>query len=148
MSWIAITVETLKGFLNAATVDAVNTRALGDGEVNRFDEVQPGVIALIRGAIGSRRGNILDPDKTKIPASLKNTACALIIEAIQPAIMELNEDQRRAGDNARKLLDKIAAGTFVVEDVDTAPDEFQSGIGTPQMTEKCLNFQRRNQDGI
>jgi len=145
--WVYISIDTVKAYLNAVTVNAANSLLLDANEFNRFDEIRPGIIARIRSEIASNPKNKLDPDESLIPESLKSEACALIIEAMQPSIMPLEEDQRRAADNARDYLKRISRGEVAVPGI-VQTEEFQTPVGNPKISPKTLHFQRSNQDGL
>lgn len=148
MPWIEITFDTLKGYLVAEQLAAMESAALGEGQDSPFDEVAPGVISRIRAEIATCAKNILDEDENKIPQSLKTEAAALIIEAMQPRILiALTEDQRRAADNARSYLKRISLCEVRVPDVEQT-GAFQSTSGSPAITDKCLRNQREDSYGL
>lgn len=143
MAWIPITYETLQAYLVGAQLDAVETAALATGQTSPFDEVAPSIVSKIRSFIAGCASNILDPDPTLIPASLKDTAAALIIEAMQPRLLlELTDDQRRAADNARSYLRDIAACRVKVDDIETVGAFQNTGVGAELIRRgKCPQVQ-------
>lgn len=148
MTWITITFETLKAYVVDAKLEALETAALGTDQASPFGEVSPGVISRIRAEIASCSKNVLDPDTTKIPESLKNQACALIVKAMHLRLKQaLSEDQVTEAKEAIDYLKRIARCEVSIPDV-TQEGAFQSTDGTPLLTPRRRNFSHRDQSGI
>lgn len=118
MSWIRITEDKLAAYQAGKLVDAMRTKALGDGQENPLPEAVRVVVDKIRGAIAAG-GYSLDRDAGLIPPELERDAFALVVAVAKPRLsLELKDDEKTANLKALELLDKIAAGNFDV----SAPD--------------------------
>ena len=114
MSWIKITEDKLATYQAGKLVDAMKTKALGDGQENPLPEAIRVVVEKIRGAIAAG-GYSLDKDTSLIPAELERDAFALVVAVAKPRLsLELKDDEKTANLKALELLDKIAAGDFDV----------------------------------
>lgn len=125
--WITLTPADIDDYLVGAQVAALRTAALSAGQSDPVDEAITAITSEIRNYIRSCPSNVLSLTPGTIPPELKRHACALIIEAAQPRLkLKLSDDQRTAADNARKLLDKIAACRYAVAaplDPQTTPSD-------------------------
>ena len=125
MSWIKITEEKLATYQAGKLVDAMKTKALGDGQENPLPEAIRVVVEKIRGAIAAG-GYSVDKDSSLIPAELERDAFALVVAVAKPRLsLELKDDEKTANLKALELLDKIAAGDFDVSMPDN-PDSNQT----------------------
>lgn len=131
VAWIQIVLADLNNYLVAAQVNAVNTAALGAGQVDRFTEVMTSVVNRIRNKIESCAGNRISLTPLTIPPSLKQCACLLIIEGLQSSIpsLRLSEDQVRQIERFQEDLDLIATCDLKVEGPTDPlePGQVQSG---------------------
>lgn len=130
MSWISITLDTLKEAKVAALIDAADSAALGSGQDNRAAGLIQGVVNEIRNAVATCPRNQVDSDTTKIPASQRDLAVDLIIARLKNAIeQDQSEDERSNIAERRRQLRDIAACDLVVDQPDTpvAPEVQQSG---------------------
>ena len=130
MSWIKITEDKLATYQAGKLVDAMKTKALGDGQENPLPEAIRVVVEKIRGAIAAG-GYSLDKDTSLIPAELERDAFALVVAVAKPRLsLELKDDEKTANLKALELLDKIAAGDFDVsmpDNPDPTPAAQNSG---------------------
>lgn len=121
MSWIAITIDTLKEAKVAALIEACDDAALGDGQPNRAAGLIQGVVNEIRNAVATCRTNKVDADLTTIPQSQRDLAVDLIIARLKTAIEQpLSEDERENVRERRRQLRDIAACDLVVDQPDDA----------------------------
>ena len=125
MSWIKITEEKLATYQAGKLVDAMKTKALGEGQENPLPEAIRVVVEKIRGAIAAG-GYSVDKDSSLIPAELERDAFAIVVAVAKPRLsLELKDDEKTANLKALELLDKIAAGDFDVSMPDN-PDPNQA----------------------
>lgn len=118
-NWISLTLETLYEARVAALVDACDSIALGDNQVNRSAGLIAGVVAEIRNAVASNANNLVDADAAKIPANLRDLAVDLIIARLKGALEQrLTEDESRTVEWRRRQLRELADGTLTVDQPD------------------------------
>ena len=109
-----------------ALIDACDTAALADKQVDRSTGIIQGVIDDIRGKIASCKRNRLDVDVTAIPTRLKNLAARRVIWALKSAI-EMEPTEAEKIDYAKDTTDlnRIAAGDDVIEQPDNPLPSYQ-----------------------
>lgn len=119
MSWLSITLATLKEAKIAALIDACDSAALGSGQANRAAGIIQGVVNEIRNAVATCNRNSVDSDTTKIPQSQRDLAVDLIIARLKNTIeQDLTEDERSNIAERRRQLRDIAACDLVVDQPD------------------------------
>lgn len=147
--WITLTTADIDDYLVGAQVGALRTAALSAGQSDPVAEAIADITAEIRNYIRSCPINVLSLTPGTIPPELKRHACALIIEAAQPRLkLKLSDDQRTAAENARKLLQQVAACRYAVAapvDPQTTPSD-QAATLKPTIAQKQTH--RSNADGI
>lgn len=120
MSWIAITIATLKEAKIAALIDACDSEALAVGQPARSAGLIQGVVNEIRNAVATCATNSVDSDTAKIPTSQRDLAVDLIIARLKNAVEDpLTEDERSNIAERRRQLRDIAACDLVVDQPDT-----------------------------
>lgn len=141
MSWIAITLATLKEAKVAALIEACDSAALGDGQDNRSAGIIQGVVNEVRNAVATCRSNQVDSDVTKIPESQRDLAVDLIIARLKNTIEQpLTEDERTNVAERRRQLRDIAACDLVVDQPDDAIEpEVQGGASVKIVREPGNN---------
>lgn len=145
MSWIKITEEKLATYQAGKLVDAMKTKALGDGQENPLPEAIRVVVEKIRGAIAAG-GYSLDKDTSLIPAELERDAFALVVAVAKPRLsLELKDDEKTANLKALELLDKIAVGDFDVSRPDNPdPNQAAQNSGGCQLVRPARGVPTRN----
>lgn len=137
MAWITVTQAHVENYVVAALVSAINEAALGDSQTDRFTTVQSDVTAEVRMAVASNSENALDSDATKIPQSLRSSACWLIAGYMAQGLgVTLTDQQANELSNARERLLAVSRGDLTIEQpdaVDTTPDS-QAGSGVSMIT--------------
>ncbi len=127
--WITIESTDLDDYLVAAQTAALRSAALGAGQTDPFSRVMPDVCSRIRAEIRACPANQVSETANSIPPELKSIACALLIEAMQARLpmLKLTEDQKKAADEGRKYLARIAKCEIPVEQPDDPldPDSMQ-----------------------
>ncbi len=120
MSWIAITIDTLYEAKVAALIDACDSAALADGQVNRSAGIIQGVVDEIRRKVGSCPNNRVDADLTTVPKGCRDMAVDMIIARLKIAIeQELAADERTQLERHDRNLNRIAECKDVVDQPDT-----------------------------
>lgn len=129
MSWIAITLDTLKEAKVADLVTACDAEALEAGQANRSAGLIQGVVNEIRNAVATCRSNQVDSDTTTIPESQRDLAVDLILARLKNTLeIPLTEDERNTITERRRQLRDIAACNLVVDQPDTPVEpEVQAG---------------------
>ncbi len=122
-AWISITPDNLNDYLAAAQVSAFRTKALAAGQSDPLVEIITDVARRIRTEIRGCPSNRVSATDGALPPELKSTAIALIVEAAQTRLpgLKLTDEQKRAADNARAYLLRIARCEVPV----SAPDNPQ-----------------------
>ena len=145
MSWIKITEEKLATYQAGKLVDAMKTKALGEGQENPLPEAIRVVVEKIRGAIAAG-GYSLDKDTSLIPAELERDAFAIVVAVAKPRLsLELKDDEKTANLKALELLDKIAAGDFDVSMPDNPdPNQAAQNSGGCQFVRPARGVPTRN----
>lgn len=114
--WIPITTDTLKEAKIAALIDACDSAALGDGQMNRADGLIAGVVKDIRNYVSTCKRNRVEEDISTIPESLRDLAVDLIIARLKGAIEQpLTEDERNNLIDRRRQLRDIAKCELAVD---------------------------------
>lgn len=145
MSWIKITEDKLATYQAGKLVDAMKTKALGDGQENPLPEAIRVVVEKIRGAIAAG-GYSVDKDSSLIPAELERDAFALVVAVAKPRLsLELKDDEKTANLKALELLDKIAAGDFDISRPDNPdPNQAAQTSGGCQLVRPARGVPTRN----
>ena len=120
-AWIQITADRLVDILTPAELELLR-RLSPDAFDDTVGRRVASVVAQVRSRVGSRPGNRLSADAALIPPELEAQALTLIAAALRssPSIaLPLSQDQRDQVAAARKDLDSVAAGTYLV----SMPDE-------------------------
>ena len=126
MSWVTVSREDLKMYVVSALVEAIDSAALGDAQLDRFTQVHADTIAEVRVAAKGKTSNVLDSDPAKIPQSLRSAACWIICQYMAQGLgVEMTEAQLNEVTQARQRLSDVARGDVPVEvpdSPDTTPD--------------------------
>lgn len=149
MPWISITAEDLNAAKLAPLITALRTAALADGQGDPVDSITTGVISRVRRMIAACRTNQVDADTSKIPESLKELVCRLIIIAAKNRLeIPLTDDERKQWDIDERELGAISKCELPIEisDNSEAP-AVQSTQPSPRITARCRRFGWEQQDG-
>lgn len=147
--WTVITPDDLADAKVAALVTALRSAALGEGQTDPTPRLTQTVVDQVRRKIASHATNRLDANPAAVPAGLKDLVAELVLFALKNRLeIALTEDERDRNRNYLRDLDRIAAGTDVVEQPDDAiPAPVQSTAGTPAITPRVRRFSRADADG-
>lgn len=103
--WITITAESLRAYLVAEQLTALQAEALAPGQAAPFTEIMPDVVRKIRAFIASNLDNQLDSGELTIPPELKLDASYLIIAGMLGRLgIAMTKDQADAHEAARSML--------------------------------------------
>jgi len=114
--WIQLSADDLNRYLAAAQVEALRTVSLAGGQPDPLPGILADVTQRVRAEIAANPRNRLSADETLLPPELKGAAVVLAAVALQGRIppVRLTRDQDRAGDNARRLLRRVADGDIAI----------------------------------
>ena len=133
--WITIQQSNLADYLSAPQYNAVTSGLLVAGQSGRFAGIMADVCSNIRAALrGNYQVSGLD---NSIPQQAKTCACYLILESLQASIptLKLTEDQKELVKKQEAWLEKVKAGTEVVDlPSDPATDAVQRPRGVQVAT--------------
>jgi phage gp36-like protein len=149
MAWNIITTDDIKSRLAGAELNALQTAALADGQVDPTPEIIAQAIDEVRGYVAAG-GNTLGLDGT-VPSKLKLTTLNIIRYRLcsrLPVASLLTESRIKEYDDAVRLLEQVAAKKFAVEEPTVAATE-QAGASSPRFNNsKVLVYSPENQEGI
>jgi hypothetical protein len=114
--WITLQATDLNDYLVGAQATAMRTAALAPGQADTFTAVMTDVVNRVRSEIRSNIRNLVSQTPLSIPPDLKSPTMALLVEAISLRIpqLKLSDDQKKAADNARSYLVRVARGEVVI----------------------------------
>lgn len=147
MAWTSLTSATVKPRLSATELSALQSSGLPDGVTDALADLVTQVVDEVRGYVQAGGFNL--GAAGTLPSRLVSAATAIIrfrLGTRFPLKMLDTEARQREYDDAIKLLDRVAAGKFAVEEPTTGDTESSGGPG-PSLTDKTLTFNRDNQDG-
>lgn len=125
MYWAVITEADVLLHISGAELDALRAAALANGQV---DPVQPSideVTDLVRGYVAACKENNLDATTTTIPERLISSACDMVVATIIGRVpgYDLDESRVMKYENSLKLMDKVSACKFAIQDPDSGEDQ-------------------------
>ena len=150
MPWISITPDDLNDTKLAPLMNALRTAALAEGQADPL----PGYITTacnhIRRKVAACRTNRVDADATKIPESLKEVACRMVVRAAKDRLeISLTDDERKQWDKDDRELDAIASCAMPIEISDDSEEPpVQSTQPRPSIKASCKRFSRDQQEGV
>ena len=148
MAWTTLSATDVKTKLSGPEVSAVQTAALASGQSDPLVEIVEQVVDEVRGYIAA--GGYTLGNGTTVPSKLVSATLAIIryrLATRLPVKSLLTTDRVEENKEAIRLLERVADGKFMVEEPTTASTE-TSGSGTPSMTDKTLEMQRADGDGL
>lgn len=149
MPWISITENDLNATKLAPLMSALRTAALAEGQGDPVPEMTAGVISRVRRMIAACRTNRVDVDATKIPESLKELCCRLIIIAAKNRLeIPLTDDERKQWDIDERELAAISKCDLPIETSDNSEaPPVQSTQPGPSIKGRTQRFSREQQEG-
>ena len=151
MSWIPITAADLNATKLAPLVSALRGAALADGQTDPVVEITQEVIDRVRRMIAACRKNLVDPDPTLIPPSLKSLACRMIIRAAKDRLeIGLTEVETKQWDVDERELTRISNCEIPIETADTmvTPSVQITQPGPSIRPPTGSTFNRQSQEGV
>ncbi len=129
--WFTPSSTDLQPYLAAPQLEALQNTLLADGQTDPLPDIIADVVARVRAEIRAYPPNRLSASPDAVPPELRGAVAHLALEAAQTRIpsFELTADQRRAADNARHLLTRIAGGHLRISQPDD-PEDSPSGPQT------------------
>jgi len=151
MPWIPITEEDLTTVISGPELEGLREAALADGQVDPVPAIMMRVINRIRGDVATSGKYDLDDNPTYIPDRLLDAALSIILMRFmsRPAaaiIDDENQTRAKAAASAEKLLERVAAGNYAIEDPDTGEETSGSAIST--VTSNTRHFTRDKMKGL
>lgn len=108
-AWVEITVDGIKDRKLADLVDALRTAALGENQPDPTPNIIAVVTERIRTEVGSCASNTLDPNPSKIPASLLAIGVRMCIRELKGRLeLALSDDEVKAWDRDEEFLKRVA----------------------------------------
>ena len=147
-NWIVITKADLYNSKVAALIDAADSVALGNGQVDRTTGVITDVALSIRRQCA--RVNILDANTAAIPGGLKTLAIDVIYCRLKRALeMELSEDERKELERGERTIERIGEGKEFIDPPDNpVAVNFEQAQPAPSFGNRPhRHFTDRSQDG-
>jgi hypothetical protein len=121
--------------------------ALASGQADPLAPTLAQVVDLVRGYVGAYRPNTLGPDGT-IPQKLLAPAIDLVAVRLPQRVGVPPKDVRKsAADQAVRLLERVAAGEFNIEEPATATEETTSAP-RPTICAHRPRFNFHEEEGI
>ena len=146
MAWREITEADLLTVLSGPELEAYRTAALGDGQEDPTQSIIDLVTGMVRGYIAGWQSNKLAV--VGLPVQLIPTALDLIAYRIPGRTGGKPEETRRdANVAALKLLERVSAGEFAVEQPAVESTELFAAP-KPSFSDRHLHFSHRREDGI
>lgn len=150
-AWITITVDDVADYMVAAKLTALRTKALAAGQSDPVVAAIADVVQRIRLEVQACRSNRLSATAGTIPPELRSDAIALIVEAATRRLQgTIGEDERKAADNARTFLRRIATCEVPISQPDDPEGEpqIQSKGGAAVVKPTRNRFDREAMNGL
>src|ERR1700679_4062975 len=126
MSWILPTESDVLTVLSESELSTYRAAATAVGQADPLAPTLAQVVDLVRGYVGAYRPNTLGLPGT-IPQKLLAPALDLVAVRLPQRVGVPPKDVRKAAaDQAVRLLEQVAAGTFNIEEPDSATTETTS----------------------
>lgn len=147
MAWIFVTEADLLTAISGAELESYRAAALADGQADPVDPTIAQVVDLVRGYVGGNKNNSLGAADT-IPQKLLAPAVDIIVARIPGRVGKTPKQGRAdARDAAIKLLEKVAAGSFDIEEPVEQSEEQPSAPG-PSFSGRDRRDARSEHDGL
>jgi hypothetical protein len=119
-NWTTISLLDLQEARAAKLVEALTTKALGDGQPDPSAGIVAKVVDELRAAIGFSGRYVLDAVDSSVPASLKDLAVQKVIRLAKTRLMmSLNDAEREEERTYQKRLETLISGKWPVESPDS-----------------------------
>lgn len=145
--WTTLTADDVRTRLAAAELAALQTAALASGQTDPLPEIVAAVTDEVRGYIAANHANELGVAGA-VPPRLVSAALAIIryrLATRLPVKSLLTEDRVKENEAAIRLLERVAAGQFAIEDAD---GNEQSGVHIEQASTPTRTASRSTLAGL
>ncbi len=150
-NWIPVTLNDLLNAKLAGLIEALQTKALADGQDDPTEQITANVVFAIRTSISSFAENVLDEDETTIPRDLLSLASRMVVREMQSRLQELlNADEVEEKKSDERLLERIEEGKRKVAapDEPQATPEVQQSGGVQLVKRPCSRVSRETLKGL
>ena len=153
MAWKTLTIAALKTRISGSEFEALSSAALGSGQDAEtvVEDVLSAVVKLVRGKVAACRANVLGEGDT-IPDELEDAALAIARNRVftrLPGMGALNDDTRRDEvRSAERLLDSVAACTFLIEQPADVSPQVIAGPAVEVITTPTRTATRQTMQGL
>ncbi|MEI9999389.1 MAG: hypothetical protein WDO13_09575 [Verrucomicrobiota bacterium] len=146
MAWISPAESDVLTVLSETELATYRAAALAAGQADPLAPTLAQVVDLVRGYVGAFRPNTLGPAGT-IPQKLLATALDLVAVRLPQRVGVAPKVVRQAAAaQALRLLERVAAGEFTIEEPDTVSTETPAAP-TPTIAARPRRFSWREEEG-
>lgn len=149
MPWISITEDDVKTRLSGPELSAFKSAALASGQGSPLPDIINQVVNEMRGYIAACESNQLGAGTT-IPDKLLGATLAMIryrLATRLPVASLLDENRINENREALRLMERVAACSFRLEEPDSISDE-KLAYPKPSFGKRRRHFGRRHEEGI
>jgi len=147
MAWIAPAESDVLTVLSETELATYRAAALASGQTDPLAPTLAQVVDLVRGYVGAYRPNTLGEPGT-IPQKLLATALDLVAVRLPQRVgVSPKEVRQQAAAQAVRLLERVAAGEFNIEEPDEATPEI-TAAPSPTITANHRRFSWREEEGV
>ena len=151
MAWIPITEADLLTAISGDELQGLREAALADGQADPVAPTITRVVDRIRGDIATSGKYDVPANTTLIPDRLLDAALAMIVLRFmsRPAaaiIDDANKTRANAAAAAERLLERVAAGNFAIQDPDTGAEPSGSAISV--VNSNTRHFTQNSMKGL
>ena len=147
MSWISPTESDVLTVLSETELATYRAAATATGQTDPVAPTLTQVIDLVRGYVGAYKPNTLGLPGT-IPQKLLAPALDLVAVRLPQRVGVPPKDVRKtAAEQAVRLLEQVAAGTFNIEEPDSPTTE-TTAAPRPSIEARHRHFTQRSEEGV
>jgi len=147
MAWITPAESDVLTVLSETELATYRAAALAAGQSDPLAPTLAQVVDLVRGYVGAYRPNTLGEPGT-IPQKLLAPALDLVAVRLPQRVgVSPKEVRQVAAASAVRLLERVAAGEFNIEEPDQATDEITSAPA-PTISGHHRRFSWREEEGV
>jgi hypothetical protein len=147
MAWIIPAEADVLTVLSETELATYRAAATATGQADPVAPTLAQVVDLVRGYVGAYRPNTLGPAGT-IPQKLLATLLDLLAVRLPQRVGVSPKDVRQtAAVAALRLLERVAAGEFNIEEPEMATDETTSAP-SPTIVARRRHFSTRDEEGL
>lgn len=130
-AWTVLTPDSLLPYLAAKPLSALRTKALAADQPDPVEAILADITTRVRAEVRGHRPNRVSATAHAVPPELESATIALAVEAATRRLpgLPLSAEQRRAAEEARALLVRVARGEVPVSRPDD-PEEPDSAQRT------------------